>query len=261
MSGENYVEMIEIPVGSCEVVSVPGKKKFSVKGMFSKSRLFGGKKDKPLQQRKPKFEERAEESEIALSDEKPVTDLSNSFASDEAETVIKVSEKPKKKFRFDFVAAQIAAVFVLVAAILITNVVWADSGMNTLFRKVFGTENTIDDRSHTAFTPLSPIKTGEVTLENGVMKLAKGAVYAPVDGVVAEVKEEDGSFAVTVNHSDVFCTVVKGLGSVYIEKGDKVYTGVPLGLAGETGAEATMYESGEVVTGYTIENGGIVWQK
>ena len=261
MSGEDYVEMIEIPVSSCEVVSVPGKKKFSVKGMFSKSKLFR-KKEKKLNTEKIPEYAASEQEESAQPLGEAFDNQSVAIKSgDESESVVKVKTPKAKKFKFDFVAAQIAAVFVLIAAILVTNIVWADSGMNTLFRQVFGVENKIDDRSHTAFTPSSPLKTGEVILENGVMKLSKGAVYSPVDGVIAEVKEENGTFTVTVNHSDVFCTVVKGLNSVYAEKGDKVYTGVPLGIASEEGAEAAMYESGEIVTGYTIENGGIVWQK
>ena len=260
MSGENYVEMIEIPVGSCEVVSVPGKKKFSVKGMFSKSKLFGKKKNSVIPE---KTEEKTEDN-ISDNVEKVAIDTPTEDSParlEAADTVVAVQKKRQKKFKFDFVAAQIAAVFVLVAAILITNVVWADSGMNTLFRKVFGTESSIDNRSHTAFAPLSPVKTGEVTLENGIMKLKKGAVYSPADGTITEIKEENGAYSVTVNHSDVFLTVIKGLDCVYHEKGDKIYTGVPVGTAGEAGAEATMYESGEIVTGYTIENGGIVWQK
>ena len=40
MSGEEYVEMIEIPVNSCEVVTKPKEKKFTVKGLFSSGRFF-----------------------------------------------------------------------------------------------------------------------------------------------------------------------------------------------------------------------------
>ena len=151
--------------------------------------------------------------------------------------------------------------FVLIAAILVTNLVWTDSGMNTLFREVFGTEVKTDMRSHTAFTPSSPLKTGEVTVENGIMKLAKGAVYSPVEGVVASVAEKDGLYTVTIKHSDVFSTVISGLNYAYAAKGDAVYTGIPVGIADEAGAEVAMYDSGAIVTGYAIENGGIIWEK
>lgn len=46
MSGEEYVEMIEIPVNSCEVVTKPKEKKFTVKGLFSSGRFFKKEQDR-----------------------------------------------------------------------------------------------------------------------------------------------------------------------------------------------------------------------
>lgn len=40
-----------------------------------------------------------------------------------------------------------------------------------------------------------------------------------------------------------------------------MYTGIPVGIADEAGAEVAMYDSGAIVTGYAIENGGIIWEK
>lgn len=253
MSGEEYVEMIEIPVNSCEVVTKPKEKKFTVKGLFSSGRFF----------KKNKTERKEGQVEKSCVAEKFAEDKDEKASEEAAQKAVKdiLPPREKKKFKFDVIAAQITAVFVLIAAILVTNLVWTDSGMNTLFREVFGTEVKTDMRSHTAFTPSSPLKTGEVTVENGIMKLAKGAVYSPVEGVIASVAEKDGLYTVTIKHSDVFSTVISGLNYAYAAEGDAVYTGIPVGIADEAGAEVAMYDSGAIVTGYAIENGGIIWEK
>lgn len=258
MSGEEYVEMIEIPVNSCEVVSAPRKKRLTVKGLLGKKGFFerkGAKKSRaPIVSTADVGEENLiaetrKEEEASFTPEQTVLSKAE-----------KENESGRAKWSFGVVGVQVALIIFLVAAIFVTNIVWADSGMNVMMREFFGTENELDERAHTAFTPYSPIKNGSVTVENGVMKLAKGAVYPPVDGVVSAVEEKDGYYTVTINHSDVFRTVFSGLKYVYAQKGDKAYTGVPVGYA-EALAEAAMYESDSVVTDYTVENGGIVWQK
>jgi len=260
MSGEEYVEMIEIPVNSCEVVTKPKEKKFTVKGLFSSGRFF--KKSK-TERKEGQVEKSCVAEKFAEDKDEKASEEAAQIEESTAQKAVKdiLPPREKKKFKFDIIAAQITAVFVLIAAILVTNLVWTDSGMNTLFREVFGTEVKTDMRSHTAFTPSSPLKTGEVIVENGIMKLAKGAVYSPVEGVVASVAEKDGLYTVTIKHSDVFSTVISGLNYAYAAKGDAVYTGIPVGIADEAGAEVAMYDSGAIVTGYAIENGGIIWEK
>ncbi len=266
MSGEEYVEMIEIPVNSCEVVAKPKEKKFTVKGLFSSGRIFKRRNDERAERKSAaSFSERERASEkdsdiaIEAAEAEEKAEIKDSAAEKAVKEILPAREK--KKFKFDIIAAQITAVFVLIAAILVTNLVWADSGMNTLFREVFGSSVQTDTRSHTAFTPSSPLKTGEVTIENGIMKLEKGAVYTPVEGVVSSVTEVNGLYTVTIKHSDVFSTVISGLNYAYAAEGDTVYTGIPVGVADEAGAEVAMYDSGAIVTGYAIENGGIIWEK
>lgn len=115
MSGEEYVEMIEIPVNSCEVVAKPKEKKFTVKGFFSSGRIFKRRKDERAERRlATSFSEREriaeKDSDIAIeaagAEEK--AEVKESAAEKAVKEILPAREK--KKFKFDIIAAQITAV-------------------------------------------------------------------------------------------------------------------------------------------------------
>lgn len=243
MANEEYLEMIELPVSSCEMVVLPKRKR------FKKSKLVKSVNKKIDKAEKTKVEE-------------PLPTESEIKTENEPTDIVLYEKKEKKKFRFDIVAAQVAAVFALIVAIILTNVFWEDSGINTLIKSVFHTETTTtDDRSFTAFKPVLPCAAEKLSVENGVMTVGGGsAVYSPAEGVVADVYEADGVYTVTVKHSDKFKSVISGLTSAYAEKGDKVYNGIPVGYISDSECKVAMYENDVLLTGYALEGGAIVWE-
>ncbi len=239
MANEEYLEMIELPVSTCEMVMAPQKKK------FKKSRL--------LKRLNKKMDEASAAPEEKKVDKEPEEDPSN---------VVLYEKKKEKKFKFDIVAAQVVAVFALVVAIILTNVFWEQSGINTLIKSVFKTETaTSDERAYTAFKLTLPASSDSVSAEGGVMSVSENsAVYSPADGTVTDVYSKDGVYTITVSHSDKFKSIVTGLEYAYAGKGDKVYSGIPVGFNRESDCKIAMYQDGSLINNYTLENGAIVWK-
>ena len=77
---------------------------------------------------------------------------------------------------------------------------------------------------------------------------------------VGAISEKDGKFTVTVSHSEVFKSVISGLDFIYVELGDKVYKGIPVGYLGDSECTVSMYNGGSIVKGYAIDGGAIVWE-
>ena len=246
MANEEYLEMIELPVSSCEMVVVPKKKKFA--------------REKLVRRVNKRLHARSQKGNAEPKSEPPKENAS--FEAVESNVVL-YEKAQKKKFKFDIVAAQVIAVFALVIAILLTNVFWENSGINTLIRSVFGTQTKEikDERAYTAFSASLPCSSDRITEDNGVMTLkASCAVYPLAEGAVTDISEKDGKFTVTVSHSEVFKSVISGLDFIYVELGDKVYKGIPVGYLGDSECTVSMYNGGSIVKGYAIDGGAIVWE-
>ena len=232
MSNGDYAEMIEIPVSTCEMVVLPKKRK------------------------KKNIRERVIDKVNAnLTAKEQVQDTEIS------EPTIQ-EEKPKKKRSFDIISAQVVAIFVLIVAILLTNIFWEDSGINNLIKGAFKVEQKqeADVRSHKDFKLSCPSKATKVALEEGVMTIAsEGAVYAPCMGTVKDVSQTDGKYTITIDHSDVFKTVIRGADYAYFDIGETVYQAVPVCYS-SGGVEVLMYDNNALLTNYTINDGSIVWQ-
>ena len=194
----------------------------------------------------------------------------NAFKSgvDDVNTLSKeaVKEKPegeKRKLRFNVVGAEVAAIFVLAVAIILTNVFWEDSGINTMIRSVFKTGEAAavaDTRKAEEFTVFAPASGEILTLKNGVMTFSeKAAVYPPENGKVASVEIKDGKYTLTIAHTDVFKTVISGADAAYVSVGDSVYKNVPAAYAAE-GTTVAMYNGGDIVTDYILDNDNVIWQ-
>lgn len=167
------------------------------------------------------------------------------------------------KRRFNIVMAEFAVIVALVAVIFLTNVFMPSSGINTLIRAAFGTqeEQAEDVRDYTQFTAESPVRSGETALEDGVMTFSgKGTLYAPCDGIISKIVEDAGKKAVEIEHSKKFKTVISGVDFAYYTVGDTVYQSLPVAFVDGGTATVALYNDGVLVSNYLIDNGNIVWQ-
>ena len=147
----------------------------------------------------------------------------------------------------------------LVIGIILTNVFIEDSGMNNLLRAVFSTEaSAVSTATYSEFEPLSPSKTGNVTLNNGVMTVSGGSVYSPCNGVIESVEVVNDKYNVTVRHSNTFTTLIKGVELCYLNVGDDVYSTIALGFS-NSALEVSMFNGNLLITDYLLTNNQIVW--
>jgi hypothetical protein len=130
--------------------------------------------------------------------------------------------------------------------------------MNYLMRQVFGSASEKNTATYSSFSPLSPSKTEDVTLQDGVMTISSGSVYSPCDGIISNVSENDGIYTVTIEHSDSFSTVVSGLELCYLSKNDKVFAHVPVGYSSNE-INVSMFYNNTTITSYVITDNEILW--
>lgn len=230
MSNLDYLEMLEVPVNSCDVVIKPAKRK--------KRNVVDEVIDKVNQEavsQKPK--------RVKLKKAKPITS---------EETAIVKSTK------FDIVSVQVVAIFALIVGIILTNIFWENSGMNNLLKTVFGEAEIKNTAVYSSFSPLAPTKDGEISLDGGVMTFSSGSVYSPCDGIIDNVIKTDNLYTVTVRHSDTFSTVISGLEHCYAQVGEKVYGTLPVGYSSSQ-VKVSMFDSDAILTCYTLSGDEILW--
>ncbi len=239
MSDMEYLKMLEVPVNSCDVVIKPAKrkKKNVVEEVIEK--VNNG--EVTQKRRLPKIK-RYDKEKV-----KPIKATNK-----ESETVSIKSSK------FDIVSVQVVAIFALIVGIILTNIFWEDSGMNNLMRQVFGSSTQKNTATYSSFSPLSPSKTGEVVLEDGIMTISSGSAYSPCDGVVENISKNDNLYTVTIKHSDSFSTVISGLELCYLEKNEKVFSNVPVGYSSSE-INVSMFDNSATITGYILKDNQILW--
>jgi hypothetical protein len=167
------------------------------------------------------------------------------------------------------IGAEFATVCALCGAIFLTNIFMPNSAINTFFRTLTTTQETVktDDRAYSDFTLTSVVSDNadaELTLsETGVLTFTDDClVYPAVDGKVVEIKQnEDGTYLVKLAHSDTFTGVISGLQYVYYQKGDEVKANIPVGYAdGKTEVQVTMYSSGTLLNCFALtEENCLAW--
>ena len=227
MSDVEYCKMLEIPVNSCDIVirNSRRRKKDVVNKVIKKVNLENEKTASP-----------------AVKPQKPV----------------KAEHQSVKNNKLDIISVQVVAIFALIVGIILTNIFWEDSGMNNLLKQVFYTQNTTNDAVYTSFNAVSPSKTQDVTIENGVMKVSSGSIYSPCDGVVESVSSENDVYTLTIKHSDTFSTVISGLSLCYANVGENVYATIPIGYS-EGEMSVCMFNSDAILTSFTLNGEEIVW--
>lgn len=248
MNSSEYAKMLEVPVSSSSVEFKPTKRKKT----DVKKQIIKKVNDENESREKPKKQ----------TDKKSALDFFKNIRLKKPQ-IKKVKKEEEnsveiQKGGFDIISMQVVAIFVLVVGIILTNIFFENSGMNNLMRAVFSREETKINKHYTEFTALSPSKSGEVTLQDGVMTVSAGSVYSPCDGVIESVSKDGDFFVVTVSHSDSFTSVISGLESVYLSVGETVYSNVPLGYSSGI-TNVSMFSNDAILTGYEITDNQIVW--
>ncbi|MBE5742405.1 MAG: hypothetical protein E7360_03680 [Clostridiales bacterium] len=240
--GMEYAEMLgAISVSSCEVSVKPAKRR----------------RKKDLK----------EEVVAKINEEKQVEEIAKDYAeyeeiSSDVEETYTYQDKPRKKFKIDVLYVQGIAIFALVVTILLTNIFWENSGINTLFKNAFSTQTEqVDARTYLSFSAKSPSNSLTATVDEGVMTFSgKGALYPVCDGEVSSIVEEDGKYTLTIEHSDKFKTVISGVDFVYTENGSEVFAYIPVAFIAGGDASVCMYDDGKLLTDYIVEDGAIIWE-
>ncbi|MBO4962754.1 MAG: hypothetical protein J6C97_03160 [Clostridia bacterium] len=244
----DYAKMSEIPVSSCEICveNKPSKKKDAKNKVINKINkdLTQNKKVKfnPFLRLKGFFKDKV----LKFKKSKPKQETTK--------------EQEQKNRGFDVVSAQVITIFVLVISILLTNVFWEDSAINVFFKNMFNKNQEVS-LNYTDFNPTLPMTEVPVSLTDGVMTASgEGNVYAPVGGQVESVtKVEDGTYCITISHTEKFKTVLEGIDYPYFEKGNTVYTTCPIGYSNKN-LTVKMYNGEDLITNYTFNDGAIVWE-
>lgn len=251
-----YERMLNMEASSCEVYFKPVKRVYKRKKVKSKmlKDVNDKLKDADIKSEQPLSEVNADENNI---------EERNTVSPKNGSKVGKFFKKVKKNFKFDIISAQVAVIFVLVIAILLTNIFWENSGMNVLLKDVFSIGNSSEsDKKYVDFTVNAPETLSEIKVEDGVMAFtASGSVYAPCEGKVDKVnKDDDGTYCIEIKHSDSFSTRIEGLNYAYYFVGEDVYKSTPIGYSNGGKVEVKFFSNGEVVKNYTVTDGMVVWQ-
>lgn len=259
--GREYAEMLRTMASSCDVVVKPAKR--------------ARKKKDVKEEIVTKVNDEVAASEVKAADELPFKEEAfgeeeiierpkkrfSFFGKKKTETTEKPAEK-KGRFKFDIVYAEGIAAFALVVAILLTNIFWENSGMNTFFKKAFSpAQVTTDARSYNSFNAQSPSSSLDGKVEDGVMTFSgKGALYPVCDGKVSSVKQsDDGKYKITIAHSGSFKTVISGVDYSYCDENEEVFKYIPVCYLNGGEAKVYMYNDDALVTNYVLENGSIIW--
>lgn len=254
-----YASMIEMPIDTCTITQITRKKKRVKKTKLNEEQV--------KEQLINKINLEQEESQNLLDQDQ--TDLTNEQAEiplqeENSASVYESAKLAKKPFKVTVIGVQLVVIGLLVATILLTNALFANSGMNVFLRGVFGSEvEQTDNRTQYDFAPVIAMGNNEeLTLEQGVITFeGQGSVYSPCEGQVVGVTQlEDGTFDVEIMHSDNFKSVISGMEYVYVEQGQTVYKTIPVGYLKANGAKVCFSDGqGQVITNYQIEDGLVKW--
>ncbi len=270
MNDTEYARMIEIPVSSCDVTCKKNKYKLWKKKADSQKRklieAINSVEDSPAIPEASAEEGYVDELNSAIGenseyDTAQTVQITTKKKDRSTRRRLK-TENGKKRFDLDLVGAQIAVVIVLAMTILLTNIFWADSGINNLMRGVFASDSPkAEDVSYTQFSAVSPSRSAEVSLEDGVMTFSgSGSIYSVCDGTVTKVAQNAQKWDITIEYSPSFSAVISGADYAYYTEGESVYKSVPVCYSTGGEVKVYLYDDGQLLKNYTLDNGKIVWQ-
>ena len=244
--------MIEIPVSTCEVAVKKQKRLWFKRPEALKKELIDAVNEQPV-----------EIEDVEIAEDVTYDDYVNTVEI----TSVKDERKRQrgaflKNVKLDVVTAQIAVVIVLALTIMLTNIFWKDSGINTLIRSAFAgdsKESTID-MSYEKFSAQSPFRNSSVTVEDGVMTMqGGGSIYPICNGKITKVAENAGKYDISIEYSSSFSALVSGADYAYYGQGDSVFSSVPVCYSESGNVKVYLYSDGKLLTDYTVDNGKIVW--
>ena len=244
----DYAEMLEIPVSTLNVTKKSRKKKND--------------------ELKDRVVESVNERVSPEPEEPPVASGENVIDYGEFD---RAEEKParvhKRFLESRLLMAEFVAVVALCAAILLTNIFWPSSAINTFFRGLIEGQPASaapDERTYSELTLGSVVSDDGIVCsvsETGVLTFTgECSVYAPYGGIVQSVTENEGTYTMEIEHTTSFSTVVSGLTSIYLAAGDTVYATIPVGYCAGGEVSVSMYDNGSLISAYTVnEQNDIVW--
>ena len=245
----DYAEMLEIPVSTLNVTKKRSKKKRETEPDL---------KEQVVETVNERMEGGAEEDRTAVGEN--VIDYGDAYAAE---------EKPRKKFlEGKVLVAEFIAVLALCATILLTNLFWQDSAINTFFRGLITEETPAaapDDRTYSELTLGAVVSDADIECtvsDTGVLTFTGAcSVYAPYGGTIKNVAESDGVYTVEIEHTTSFSSVISGLTHAYFAAGEEVYSTIPVGYTDGSGeGSVAMYDAGSLIHSYTVnENNDMVW--
>lgn len=257
-----YASMIEMPIDTCTITQITRKKKRVKKNKLQEEQV----KEQLINKINLDQEEQVENLLGQGAEENAYNNEQFESQNQEQNSVsVYESAKPTKKpFKVTVIGVQLVVIGLLVATILLTNALFADSGINVFLRGVFSTEvEQTDARTQYDFAPVIAMGNNEeLSLEQGVISFeGQGSVYSPCEGEVISVTQmEDGTFDIEIMHSDNFKSVISGMEYVYVEQGQTVYKTIPVGYLEANGAKVCFNDGqGQVITNYQIEDGLVKW--
>lgn len=264
-----YAKMIEVPVCTCEY-SFKRKKPFFKKKLLKavNSRLASKSAEEKDNQsneisltESDYFNEANNQNEQETNPDQP-QDLNNEVNN---LPIVYDKVKAKREKRFNAViSAQVVAVFALISAIILTNLFWENSAMNTLFKSVFQSEHgAVTELDYDDFTLTLPIAdVSGLTLEEGAIAISgEYSLYPVCDGKVSNLdRAENGTYTLTIEHSESFSSVIEGLDMVYFAIGEEISRHMPLGYV-KNSAKVYLYNGDNLLTDYATVENSIVFNK
>ena len=259
-----YAEMLEIPVSTSTITYKPAKekkKRRTEKGEDAKEKLL--KKINETLEESPSAEDNTESKEVAEETCSDNIEKAEEFSEVTIGKRKTEQTKTEKKLSgIGVIGAQLAIIAALVAVIVVSNIFWADSGINRLMRTVFSAaENTSQIPGYDEFDiDLSDIGAA-IDLQEGVMTYNySGSVYSPLSGTVSQVTKEADKYAIEIAHNAKFKTVISGIDYAYCSVGDTVYPTVPIGYLTDDKVSICFYGEDGLVTDYEIRENKVVWE-
>lgn len=260
---KEYLEMLDIQENSSTITYKPyKKKKTKVKNINECETVKNELIEKINGEQSENVDKNVDSNETVSSINKV-----NSLKKDkDFKGKIKSGASSVKNFlKTNVVKVELAVIGVLIAVICLTSALIPSSGINTFFSGVFGkTQNTeVDLRTHNEFTLSSPVESvSTISVKDGVMTLKNsGSVYSPCDGVVLDViyDKDAKTYTVEIAHSEKFKTQIKGIDYSYTEKGQKVFSNIPVGFIKGEAEMCFLDEEGSLISSYSLEDGNILW--
>lgn len=249
----DYAEMLEIPVNTLNVTKKRSKRRREAREL----------KDEVVEAVNERLERGAREE--AVTEGENITDYGQPRVYAEASS----DAEPQKKFlEGKLLVVEFVAVCLLCAAIVLTNLFWENSAINTFFRGLISEPAPVaaqDERSYAELTLYPVVSDSEIVCsvtDTGVLTFTGAcSVYAPYGGTVKNVAQGENGATVEIAHTTTFSTVITNLTHAYVSAGDTVFATIPVGYSdGSSAISVAMYDSGTLITAYTVnEDNDILW--